>query len=109
MIELVFFSSITLFLLLFSSLWVGLSLFFCAYLIIYFYKPAIPLDVLVGQISWSTITSQELLSLPLFVLMGEILTRTRLGQSLFKGFTPRLGRLPGGLLHINVAGCTLFA
>lgn len=109
MIELAIFSSFTLFLLLFSSLWVGLSLFFCAYLIIYFYKPSIPLDVLVGQISWSTITSQELLSLPLFVLMGEILTRTRLGQSLFKGLTPWLGRLPGGLLHINVAGCTLFA
>jgi len=41
--------------------------------------------------------------------MGEILFRTRLSENLFKGLTPLMRHLPGGLLHVNIAGCTLFA
>jgi tripartite ATP-independent transporter DctM subunit len=41
--------------------------------------------------------------------MGEILFRTRLSEDLFRGLTPLLRRLPGGLLHVNIAGCAIFA
>jgi len=50
-----------------------------------------------------------LTALPLFIWMGEILFRTRLSQDLFRGLVPWLSWLPGGLLHTNIAGCTLFA
>ncbi len=41
--------------------------------------------------------------------MGEILFRTRLSSDMFKGLSPMLSRLPGGLLHVNVVGCGIMA
>ncbi|MCL4147429.1 UNVERIFIED_CONTAM: hypothetical protein GTU68_032482 [Idotea baltica] len=41
--------------------------------------------------------------------MGEILYRTRLSEDMFRGLAPWMRRLPGGLLHTNIAGCTIFA
>ncbi len=58
---------------------------------------------------WSHISLWGLASLPLFVWMGEILCRTRLSENLFNGLSPLLRRLPGGLLHVNVVGCTAFS
>lgn len=92
-----------------STIWVSLSLFGVAYIVLMLFKPNLPLDVLTGQIFWTATTSQELLALPLFVLMGEILAKTSIGKSLFSGLAPWVGRLPGGLTHVNVLGCTLFA
>ena len=58
---------------------------------------------------WGTSSSWTLTALPLFVWMGEILFRTKLSENLFKGLTPWMSRLPGGLIHVNVVGCALFA
>ncbi len=41
--------------------------------------------------------------------MGEILYRTRLSEDMFRGLVPWMRWLPGGLLHTNIAGCTIFA
>ena len=58
---------------------------------------------------WGTSSSWTLTALPLFVWMGEILIRTKLSENLFKGLAPWMSRLPGGLIHVNVVGCALFA
>ena len=58
---------------------------------------------------WGTSSSWTLTALPLFVWMGEILFRTKLSENLFKGLSPWMQRLPGGLIHVNVVGCALFA
>ena len=58
---------------------------------------------------WGASSSWTLTALPLFIWMGEILFRTKLSENLFKGLTPLLSKLPGGLLHVNIAGCTIFA
>jgi tripartite ATP-independent transporter DctM subunit len=58
---------------------------------------------------WGTSSSWTLTALPLFVWMGEILFRTKLSENLFTGLAPWLSRLPGGLIHVNVVGCALFA
>ena len=58
---------------------------------------------------WGTSSSWTLTALPLFVWMGEILFRTKLSENLFKGLAPWMSRLPGGLIHVNVIGCALFA
>ena len=58
---------------------------------------------------WSMGSSWSLTALPLFVWMGEILFRTKLSENLFKGLSPWLARLPGGLIHVNVLGCAIFA
>ncbi len=58
---------------------------------------------------WGTTSSWTLTALPLFVWMGEILFRTKLSENLFQGLSPWMQKLPGGLIHVNVVGCALFA
>jgi len=58
---------------------------------------------------WASSSSWTLTALPLFIWMGEILFRTRLSEDMFRGLSPWLARLPGGLLHTNIVGCTVFA
>jgi len=58
---------------------------------------------------WSVSASWSLTALPLFIWMGEILFRTKLSENLFQGLTPFMQKLPGGLLHVNIAGSAIFA
>lgn len=70
---------------------------------------ALPVDKVLAQNLFNTLTSTELLALPLFILMAEILFRTRVSEHMFSGLAPWTTRLPGRLLHINVIASTLFA
>jgi tripartite ATP-independent transporter DctM subunit len=100
------------FALLFSALaggiWIGLALGATGALLLFVFRD-IPLDKLLAQYTWNILTTQELLALPLFILMGEILFRTKLSRALFTGLAPWAGLLPGRLLHVNVIGCSIFA
>jgi tripartite ATP-independent transporter DctM subunit len=58
---------------------------------------------------WQASNSWDLTALPMFILMGDILFRTRLSEDMFEGLAPWLAKLPGRLLHVNVVGCTIFA
>jgi tripartite ATP-independent transporter DctM subunit len=51
----------------------------------------------------------EIACIPLFMLMGELVFRSDISDRLFRGLAPLVDRLPGRLLHSNVAGCALFA
>ena len=92
-----------------GSVWIGLSLFATGYVLLSLFKPNIPMEIFSSGVIWGSIIPTPLLSLPLFILMSEILVAAGLGRSLFSGLAPWLGRLPGGLLHVNVVGSTLFA
>ena len=102
----------TMFALLFSALagglWIGLALGATGAILLFIFRD-IPLDKLLSQYAWNILTTQELLALPLFIVMGEILFRTKLSRSLFQGLAPWTGLLPGRLLHVNVVGCSIFA
>lgn len=99
---------VVLFALLGGGLWIGWTLAATGTILLALFRD-IPLDKLLAQYAWNILTTQELLALPLFILMGEILFRTRLSQALFSGLAPWAGLLPGRLLHVNVIGCTIFA
>src|SRR5215475_13931166 len=90
------------------GLWVGLTLAVTGSLSLFIFK-SLPVDRLIAQYAWNMMTTQELLALPLFIVMGEILFRTRISSSLFKGLAPWASLLPGKLLHSNVIGCSIFA
>lgn len=92
-----------------GSVWIGLSLFATGYGLLAIFKPNIPMDIFSSGVIWGSMIPTPLLSLPLFILMSEVLVAAGLGRSLFSGLAPWLGRLPGGLLHVNVVGSTLFA
>lgn len=64
---------------------------------------------LVATSLWSSANSWPLTAMPLFLLMGEILFRTRLADDMFRGLSPWVARLPGGLLHVNIIGCGILA
>jgi len=90
------------------GLWIGLTLAVTGTLLLALFR-SIPLDRLLPQYAWNILTTQELLALPLFILMGELLFRTQLSRSLFQGLAPWAALLPGRLVHVNVIGCTIFA
>src|SRR5436305_4671140 len=102
----------SMFTILFSALaggiWIGLTLGATGAVLLAIFRN-IPLDKLLAQYDWNILTTQELLALPMFILMGEILCQTRLSRSLFQGLAPWAGLLPGQLLHVNVVGCSIFA
>ena len=90
------------------GVWVSLALYSVAITALALLK-SMPVDKLVAQLTFNTINTPELIALPLFVLMADILFYTKLSEALFRGLTPWASRLPGRLIHVNVLGCTLFA
>ncbi len=99
---------LTLFLILGSGVWIGLTLSGVAWIGMELFSSRPAGDAMAVTI-WGTASSWTLTALPLFVWMGEILFRTRLSQDMFKGLAPWMQALPGRLLHTNVVGCTIFA
>ncbi|MEM7545323.1 MAG: TRAP transporter large permease subunit [Pseudomonadota bacterium] len=97
-----------LFLLLGSGVWIGLALMGVAFVGMTLFTSRPAGDAMITVI-WTSSSSWTLTALPLFIWMGEILYRTRLSEDMFRGLAPWLARLPGGLLHTNVVGCTIFA
>lgn len=99
---------LVLFTLLGSSVWIGISLLAVAWVGMELFTTRMVGDSMALTI-WSASSSWTLTALPLFVWMGEILFRTKLSENLFKGLQPWLHGLPGGLLHVNIAGSAIFA
>jgi C4-dicarboxylate transporter, DctM subunit len=99
---------VALFAVLGSGLWIGLSLIAVAVVGMELFTSR-PVGDSMALTMWGATSSWTLTALPLFLWMGEILFRSRLSDSLFKGLAPWLNWLPGRLLHANVVGCTIFA
>ena len=97
-----------LFALLAGGVWVGLTLAGVAWVGMEFFAGRPAGDAMAMTI-WGSASSWTLTALPLFVWMGEILFRTNLSESMFRGLAPWVNALPGRLLHTNVIGCTIFA
>ena len=99
---------LVLFTLLGGSVWIGLALMGVAWVGMELFTVRPAGDAMITTI-WTGASSWTLTALPLFIWMGEILFRTRLSQDMFKGLAPWMSWLPGGLLHTNIVGCTIFA
>jgi len=91
-----------------SGIWVALSMIAVSAIGMLLFTTR-PVGDAMATTIWGTSSSWTLTALPLFVWMGEILFRTKLSENLFKGLSPWLSKLPGGLVHVNVVGCALFA
>ena len=103
----IFFISVLLFFL-GSGIWVALSMIGVSSIGMMLFTSR-PVGDAMATTIWGTSSSWTLTALPLFVWMGEILFRTKLSENLFKGLSPWMQKLPGGLIHVNVVGCALFA
>jgi len=60
------------------------------------------------QAVWNTFNSFTLTAIPLFILLGELLVASGLARNVYRALSPLFARLPGGLLHTNIAVCGMF-
>ncbi|MDR7032721.1 TRAP transporter large permease [Mesorhizobium sp. BE184] len=69
----------------------------------------LPLTRAMGEVAWSSSTGFLMVSIPLFVLLGEILLRSGIADRMYAAVAAWLSWMPGGLMHANIGSCALFA
>ncbi|MGH8766373.1 MAG: TRAP transporter large permease [Burkholderiales bacterium] len=62
-----------------------------------------------GDLAWSTSNNYVLISMPLFILLGELLMRSGITERMYQTLSMWMTRIPGRLLHTNIAASALFA
>ena len=62
-----------------------------------------------GEQLWAAGEDYLLLSIPLYILLGEILMRGGATDKMYQSLGDWLKRLPGGLLHTNIGASALFS
>ena len=105
------------FVFLLSSIWIGVSLILTAIVAMLIYNHNLPpiisiydkIGDLLASSMYDSLNSWSLAALPMFILMGEILYKSSISTKLLNGLMPWLSFIPGKLLHVNVAACSLFA
>jgi C4-dicarboxylate transporter, DctM subunit len=108
---------IIMFAFLLSSLWIGVSLILTGIVAMLIFDHNLPpvisvydkLGDLLASSIYDSLNSWSLAALPMFILMGEILYKSSISTKLLNGLMPWLSFIPGKLLHVNVAACSLFA
>jgi tripartite ATP-independent transporter DctM subunit len=94
--------------LMFLGLHVATAMFAVAALggILYLGGPAV---AALGNQLWSSAEDYVLVSVPLYILLGEILVRGGATDKMYRSLSDWLARLPGGLLHTNIGASALFS
>ena len=92
----------------FSGMPIAFALGTVAVVFMYFFMPAASLDT-VTQNVYEEMASITLLSIPLFILKGAAIGRSKAGQDLYTALHVWLHKIPGGLGIANVFACALFA
>jgi len=57
---------------------------------------------------WNILNEFTLSAIPLFIIMGEILLESGVSQKIYSSLSGIFRHIPGGLLHTNIAVCTVF-
>src|SRR5690242_10083228 len=92
----------------FSGMPIAFALGAVAVVFMAFFMPAASLDTITQNV-YEEMASITLLSIPLFILKGAAIGRSRAGQDLYAAMHVWMGRIPGGLGIANVFACALFA
>ena len=92
----------------FSGAPIAFALGSVAVCFMYFFMPASSLDTITQNV-YEEMASITLLSIPLFILKGAAIGKSRAGQDLYAAMHVWMGRIPGGLGIANVFACALFA
>jgi tripartite ATP-independent transporter DctM subunit len=92
----------------FSGVPIAFSLGAVAVLFMVFFMPGAALDT-VTQNVYEEMASITLLSIPMFILKGAAIGRSRAGADLYSAIHAWMYRIPGGLGIANVFACAVFA
>jgi len=96
------------FLLFFSGVPIAFALGSVALVFMFIFMPPANIQML-GQTFYGELNNFTLLAIPLFILMGSAIGKTRAAVDLYESTHRWLYRLPGGLGVANVTGCAIFA
>jgi tripartite ATP-independent transporter DctM subunit len=91
-----------------SGMPIALALGSVATLFMAFFMPHSALDT-IAQNVYEEMASITMLSIPLFILKGAAIGKSRAGEDLYKAIHAWMGKIPGGLGIANVLACALFA
>ena len=91
-----------------AGMYVAAALGALSLIIMYFFSEA-PLWNIMANKAWEGNTSFILVAVPLFILMGELMNRSGMGERMYAGITRWIWWLPGGLIHTNIVSCAIFA
>jgi C4-dicarboxylate transporter, DctM subunit len=75
----------------------------------YYFLLGGPLPGTIGVTAFNLTYNFVLTAIPLFIFMGEIILRTGFSLKLYHGLARWFQLLPGGLLHSNIAACSVFS
>ncbi|HEY3681307.1 MAG TPA: TRAP transporter large permease [Bradyrhizobium sp.] len=92
----------------FSGMPIAFALGAVAVVFMGIYMPHASLDTVTENV-YEEMASITLLAIPLFILKGAAIGRSRAGQDLYTALHAWLHRVPGGLGVANVFACALFA
>jgi C4-dicarboxylate transporter DctM subunit len=92
----------------FSGMPIAFALGAVAVVFMLFFMPGASLDT-VTQNVYEELASITLLSIPLFILKGAAIGKSRAGQDLYSAIHAWMYKIPGGLGIANVFACALFA
>ena len=95
-------------LVMFSGMPIAFALGSVAVTFMYFFMPASSLNT-VTQNVYEEMASITLLSIPLFIMKGAAIGKSRAGQDLYSAIHAWMHKVPGGLGIANVFACALFA
>jgi C4-dicarboxylate transporter DctM subunit len=95
-------------LVMFSGMPIAFSLGSVATLFMLIFMPASALDTITQNV-YEEMASITLLSIPLFILKGAAIGKSRAGADLYSAVHAWMHRIPGGLGIANVFACALFA
>lgn len=96
-------------LLLFSGMWISLALGLAGIIIYYLFIGGMKAVGTLGFLQFNIVNVFTFTMFPIFIFMGEILLSSGMSDKLYRGATPWVGFLPGGLLHTNIAACAIFS
>jgi tripartite ATP-independent transporter DctM subunit len=68
-----------------------------------------PMTGAAGELAWNSSNDFILIAAPMFIMMGELMHRSGVSGKLFDALTPWFARLPGRLMHTNIAASAVFA
>ncbi len=97
---------VSLFLSLSSGAAVGASLGLTGFIILQLFANG-SADLAMNAV-FNTLTSFSLSAIPIFLLLGEVMTESGTSKRIYRAVAPRFERIPGRLLHSNIVVCTLF-
>jgi len=95
--------------LLFLRVWVGIAMAAVGFLGFAYITNFEYACLIMGSVPYSSIANETVAAVPLFILMGSVVSNTGVGGDLYQTAYKWLGQLRGGLAMATVVACGGFA